>query len=191
MKLFGSLYDKLMQWSVHRWATFWLIFVSFIEAIFFPLPVDVMLIPMAMSKPQKAIRYGLYAGLASTLGGMIGYLIGYYAFDLIKDYINQWGYQHAWDLSVSWFKQWGILVAFVAGFAPIPYKIFAICAGALKMAFFPFILTSWLSRTLRFLLVAKLSAWGGQRFQTQIRHSIEIIGWGVIVLAILAYFLIK
>ncbi|QDJ13470.1 hypothetical protein CEP45_06230 [Mergibacter septicus] len=191
MKLFGSLYDKLIQWSKHRWATFWLLVVSFIEAIFFPLPVDIMLIPMAISKPNQAFRYGLYAGLASTVGGIVGYLIGYYAFDLIKDYLNQWGYQSAWDLAVSWFQQWGILVAFVAGFAPIPYKIFAICAGALQMAFLPFILMSLLSRTLRFLLVAKLSAWGGQRFAAQIRHSIEIIGWSVIVLAIFAYFLIK
>lgn len=191
MKLFGTLYDKLMYWSTHRWATAWLMFVSFIEAIFFPIPVDVMLIPMAMSKPKQALRYGLYSGFASTLGGIVGYLIGYYAFDLVKDYITQWGYQQSWDLAISWFKHWGILIVFVVGFAPIPYKIFTICAGVLQMAFLPFILTSWLSRTLRFLLVAKLSAWGGQRFQAQIRNSIEIIGWSVIVLAVLAYFLLK
>lgn len=191
MNLFGRLYDKTMKWSKHQFAFYWLLFVSFIEAIFFPIPPDVMLVPMSMSKPKKALHYAFYCGLASTIGGMIGFAIGYYAFDLIKDYIVQWGYQSHWDTAVSWFERWGILVVFVAGFSPIPYKVFTICAGVMNMAFLPFVITAFVSRTARFLLVAKLSAWGGERFAAQLRNYIEIIGWAVVVLAVCAYFLLK
>ena len=91
MNIFGAMYDKTMQWSKHRFAVFWLSFVSFIEAIFFPIPPDVMLIPMSMSKPKSAFRFALYTAVASVVGGMIGYAIGYYAFDWVQGYIQQWG----------------------------------------------------------------------------------------------------
>ncbi|QLB12398.1 membrane protein YqaA with SNARE-associated domain [Bisgaardia hudsonensis] len=191
MNIFGAMYDKTMQWSKHRFATFWLTFVSFIEAIFFPIPADVMLIPMSMSQPKQATKLALYTAIASMLGGMIGYAIGYYAFDLVSDYIQQWGYQHHLDTAISWFTKWGILVVFVAGFSPIPYKVFTICAGVMQMAFIPFIITSFISRYARFLLVAKLAAWGGEKFAAKLRKSIEIIGWSVVALAIIAYLLLK
>lgn len=137
MNIFGAMYDKTMQWSKHRFAVFWLSFVSFIEAIFFPVPPDVMLIPMSMSKPKSAFRFALYTTIASVVGGMIGYAIGYYAFDWVQGYIQQWGYQAAWEQAMAWFKEWGILVVFVAGFSPIPYKVFTICAGVMQMAIYP------------------------------------------------------
>ena len=83
------------------------ILVSFIEAIFFPIPPDVMLIPMSMSKPKSAFRFALYTTIASVVGGMIGYAIGYYAFDWVQGYIQQWGYQAAWEQAIAWFKEWG------------------------------------------------------------------------------------
>lgn len=116
MNVFGAMYDKTMAWSKHRLATYWLAFVSFIEAIFFPIPPDVMLIPMAMSKPQSAVRFAIICTIASIVGGMIGYSVGYYAFDFVQQYIVKWGYQTQWDKAISWFEQWGILVVFVAGF---------------------------------------------------------------------------
>lgn len=191
MNIFGAMYDKTMMWSKHRFATFWLSFVSFIEAIFFPIPPDVMLIPMSMSAPQKALRLALYTALASAVGGMVGYALGYYAFDWIYQYIVQWGYEARWHTAVSWFEKWGVLVVFVAGFSPIPYKVFTICAGVMQMAFFPFVITAFISRAARFILVAKLAAWGGQRFAAQLRRYIEIIGWAVVILAVIAYFVLK
>ena len=163
MNLFGAMYDKTMIWSKHRFAPFWLSFVSFIEAIFFPIPPDVMLIPMSMSKPQSAIKFAWLTAIASVLGGMIGYALGYYAFDLVEQYITQWGYQEHWQTAIHWFEKWGILVVFVAGFSPIPYKVFTICAGVMHMAFLPFVLTAFISRAARFILVAKLAAWGGEK----------------------------
>ncbi|TCJ98762.1 membrane protein YqaA with SNARE-associated domain [Volucribacter psittacicida] len=191
MNIFGAMYDKTMQWSRHRLAPFWLSFVSFIEAIFFPIPPDVMLIPMSMSKPKKAWHYALYTTIASALGGAVGYAIGYYAFDFVHHYVVQWGYEAHWATAMSWFERWGVLIVFVAGFSPIPYKVFTICAGVMQMAFLPFILTAFISRAARFILVAKLAAWGGQRFATQLRRYIEIIGWAVVVLAVIAYLLLR
>ena len=191
MKLFGPIYDKTMEWSKHRFAGFWLSFVSFIEAIFFPIPPDVMLIPMSMSKPQQAFKLALYTAVASALGGVVGYGIGYYAFDLVQEYIVKWGYQSSWEQSISWFKEWGVLVVFVAGFSPIPYKVFTIAAGVMQMAFLPFVITAFISRLARFALVAKLAAWGGERFAAKLRKSIEVIGWSVVVLAVILYLILR
>lgn len=191
MKIFGKMYDQVMRWSRHRLAVYWLAFVSFIESIFFPIPVDVMLIPMAMNAPKKALHYGLYTALASVVGGLVGYLIGYYAFDMVQHYIMQFGYQAKLEQIIQWFEQWGILVLFVAGFSPVPYKVFTIAAGLLHMALLPFILTSFISRAARFILVAKLAAWGGPKIEAKLRRSIEVIGWGVVVLAVIAYFILR
>ncbi|OOF86453.1 YqaA family protein [Rodentibacter ratti] len=191
MNIFGAMYDKTMEWSKHRFAAFWLSFVSFIEAIFFPIPPDVMLIPMSMSKPKSAVKFALYTAVASALGGMVGYAIGYFATDWVQGIVQQWGYGDHWATAIQWFEQWGVLVVFVAGFSPIPYKVFTICAGVMQMAFLPFVLTAFISRAARFLLVAKLAAWGGEKFAAKLRKSIEIIGWSVVVLAVAAYFILK
>ncbi|HHE9998803.1 DedA family protein [Haemophilus influenzae] len=191
MKIFGTMYDKTMEWSKHRFAVFWLSFVSFIEAIFFPIPPDVMLIPMSMSKPKSAVKFAFYTAIASVIGGVIGYAIGFYATDWVENIVQQWGYAVHWAKAVSWFKQWGVLVVFVAGFSPIPYKVFTLCSGVMQMVFFPFVITAFISRLARFLLVAKLAAWGGEKFAAKLRKSIEIIGWSVVVLAVIAYFILK
>lgn len=191
MNIFGAMYDKTMEWSKHRFAAFWLSFVSFIEAIFFPIPPDVMLIPMSMSKPKSAVKFALYTAIASALGGIVGYAIGYFATDWVQGIVQQWGYGDHWATAIKWFEQWGVLVVFVAGFSPIPYKVFTICAGVMQMAFLPFVLTAFISRAARFLLVAKLAAWGGKKFAAKLRKSIEIIGWSVVVLAVAAYFILK
>lgn len=191
MKIFGTLYDKTMQYSRHRLAIYWLALVSFIEAIFFPIPPDVMLIPMAMTRPQRWLRMALITALASVMGGMVGYYIGFAAYDWLHHYIVQFGYLDKFNQVIAWFDQWGVLVLFVAGFSPIPYKIFTLASGVMQMAFLPFVATAFISRAARFLLVAKLAAWGGPKIEAKLRRSIEVIGWSVIVLAIVAYFLLR
>ncbi|WP_448911566.1 YqaA family protein [Haemophilus sputorum] len=187
MNLFGTIYDKIIVWSKHKYAAYWLSFVSFIEAIFFPIPPDVMLIPMAMSKPHHSTKYAIYAAVASVVGGVIGYGIGYFAFDWVKDLISSWGMQVHFEQAMEWFKTWGVWIVFLAGFSPIPYKVFTICAGVMQMAFFPFVITAAISRFARFFLVAKLSAWGGEKYADKIRRSIELIGWGTVAVAVVAY----
>ncbi len=183
MQLFAPIYQKTLQWSQHRLAPFWLGFVSFIEAIFFPIPPDVMLMPMAMTQPNKALRFALLAGITSTLGGIIGYSLGFFATPWVMEFMQHLGYDAQWQRVVSWFDKWGVLVVFVAGFSPIPYKVFTLCAGVMQMAFAPFVIVALISRSARFLLVAKLSAWGGQKFADKLQRSIEIIGWLVVILA--------
>lgn len=92
---------------------------------------------------------------------------------------------------MSWFERWGVLIVFLAGFSPIPYKVFTLCAGVMHMAFLPFVITALISRAARFMLIAKLAAWGGQRFAAQLRRYIEIIGWGVVALAVVAYIILR
>lgn len=187
MNLFGTIYDKIIDWSKHKYALSALSFVSFIEAIFFPIPADVMLIPMSMSKPQNATKYAIYTTFASVAGGIIGYGLGYFAFYWVQSLIADWGMQASFDKAKLWFETWGVAVVFLAGFSPIPFKVFTICAGVMQMMFFPFIITAAISRFARFILVAKLSAWGGEKYADKIRRSIELIGWGTIALAVVAY----
>lgn len=187
MRLFGTLYDKTMQLSQHRFASIGLSFISFIEAIFFPIPPEVMLIPMSMSKPKFALRYALYTACASVLGGIIGYGIGYFAFDWVSQLITDWGYQTQFTHTMRWFEKYGVLVIFLAGFSPIPYKVFTICAGVMNMAFLPFVITSFISRFARYVLIAKLSAWGGEKYAEKLRKYIEIIGWAMVVCVVIAY----
>lgn len=191
MKIFGAMYDKTMAWAKHRYASFFLCLTSFIEAIFFPIPPDVMLIPMSMSKPDKALKLALYTTIASVLGGIVGYGLGYFATDWVQTQIQHFGYQHHWDKAISWFEQWGVLVVFIAGFSPIPYKVFTICAGVMQMTFFPFVITAFISRVARFVLVAKLAAWGGEKFADKLQCSIEIIGWTVVAIALVVYLIFR
>ena len=105
----------------------------------------------------------------------------------MKEIIANWGMQANFDKAMSWFEEWGVYIVFLAGFSPIPYKVFTICAGVMQMAFLPFVITAAVSRFARFYLVAKLSAWGGEKYADKIRRSIELIGWGTVAVAVVAY----
>ncbi len=185
MKLFLPLYQRIMLWSRHPRAPFYLAILSFAESSFFPIPPDVMLAPMCLARPDRAWRLAGLTALASVLGGMLGYLIGFYAFGWAEPYIREFGYGPAYDLAVSWFEEWGFWAVFLAGFSPIPYKVFTIAAGALSMAFVPFALASFIGRGARFFLVAGLMAWGGERMEKTLHTYVDRLGWGIIALVAL------
>ena len=130
MKIFGPLYDRVIQWSKHRHAERYLAALSFSESSFFPIPVDVMLAPMCLANLGKAWRFALIATVFSVIGGVAGYFIGYGAFESIRPWLEESSYWSAYETSRDWFDQYGIWVIFVAGFSPIPYKVFTIAAGA-------------------------------------------------------------
>nr|WP_305907053.1 YqaA family protein [Methylomarinum sp. Ch1-1]MDP4519771.1 YqaA family protein [Methylomarinum sp. Ch1-1] len=144
--MFQKLYDKALHWSRHRHASKYLAALSFAESSFFPIPPDVMLAPMSLSQPKKAWRLALLTTVASVLGGMLGYAIGYFMFDSIAPWLQQSRYWEKYQLAEAWFQQWGVWAVFVAGFSPIPYKVFTIAAGALQMLFPPFVLASMVGR---------------------------------------------
>ncbi len=182
MKLFSPLYERVMRWAAHRHAQWYLAGLSFAESSFFPVPPDVMLAPMALANTAKAWRFALLTTIASVIGGAAGYLLGLFAFDLIQPWLERAGYMDNYQMAVSWFEQWGVWVVFVAGFSPIPYKLFTIAAGVVSMAFAPFMLASFIGRGARFFMVAGLMVWGGSRMETVLRQNVDRLGWAVVVL---------
>lgn len=180
-----------MHWSTHKHAVYYLSGLSFAEASFFPLPPDIMLAPMSLSKPHMAWRYAGITALTSTLGGVFGYIIGFFCFELIYPIIVKVGYEPAYLTAQHWFNHWGFWAMFIAAFTPIPYKLFTVAAGALQMAILPFVIASLIGRSARFFLVAGLMRCGGPRMDTLLRRYVDIAGWAVILIGVLVYFLIR
>lgn len=190
MKLFSKLYNQVFTWAQHKHAPYYLGALSFAESSFFPIPPDVMLVPMAIAKREKAWQFALLTTIASVIGGIVGYFIGALFFYLIQPWIQHLGYMPTYQLAESWFQQYGIWIILVAGFSPIPYKLFTIAAGALHMALLPFILMSCIARAARFFLVAGLAYAFGKPIEKFMQQYVDRIGWAVVVV-ILIYWMIK
>ena len=183
--MFQKLYDKTLQLSKHRHAAKYLCVLSFAESSFFPVPPDVMLAPMALAQPDKAFRFALLTTIASVLGGIFGYEIGYFLFDRIEPWLQTTHYWESYLIAQSWFKEWGFWAVFVAGFSPIPYKVFTIAAGAMNMLLLPFVLASIIGRGGRFFLVAMLLAAGGARLESKLREYMDRLGWATVALVVI------
>ena len=192
MKLFTALYDWTLKWAEHKFAPSMLAVLTFAESVFFPIPPDVLLAPMVLAKPEKAWRLASLTTIASIMGGAVGYLLGYLMFEpWIQPLITEFGYQHRFDTAMTWFENWGVWVVFLAGFSPIPYKLFTVSAGFLQMAFLPFMVASAVGRGLRFFLVAGIIQWGGSAMANKLRQWVDVLGWIVVALIIIAYFIIN
>ena len=190
MRLFSGLYQRVMVWARHKYATFWLALVSFTESSFFLVPPDIMLAPMALAKPERAWFYAALTTIASVLGGLLGYFIGMWAWTAVQPLLVSLDYMGTYQQAASWFERWGIWAIFIAGFAPIPYKIFTIAAGALNMALLPFVLGSFIGRGLRFFLVAGLMRWGGPQLEASLHQWIDRLGWFTVLALVLGYLIL-
>lgn len=192
MKFFSAIYLWTLKWAEHKFAPSFLALITFAESVFFPIPPDVLLAPMVLAKPANAWRLATLTTIASIVGGSVGYLLGYMMFDpWIQPLITEFGYQTRFDTAMNWFKEWGVWVVFIAGFSPIPYKLFTVSAGFLQMAFIPFLIASAIGRGMRFFLVAGLIKWGGSAMEHKLRQWIDVLGWGLVVLIIIIYFIVK
>lgn len=192
MKLFTALYDKALGWAKHRHAPRYLSLLSFSESMIFPIPPDVMLAPMALAKPERAWFYAMITTIASVIGGIFGYWLGYFLFEpVIQPLLQHLGLMSKFDHAITWFKEYGIWVVFIAGFSPIPYKVFTVGAGLMHMAFLPFVLASAIGRGARFYMVAGLMKMGGEKMQDKLRQYIDWLGWGTIVALIIIYFIFR
>jgi len=185
------LYDRVMQWSKHRHAERYLAGLSFAESSFFPIPPDVMLAPMSLARPERAWYYASLTTLMSTVGGALGYLIGFYAFEMVEPLLHSAGYWERYLQVHQWFQEWGFWAIFIAGFSPIPYKLFTISAGVIGMSFIPFLIASAIGRGTRFFMVAGLMRLGGARMEQVLRPYIDRIGWLIVILVIAAYFFLN
>ena len=191
MKLFSTLYLRVMQWSTHPHAPRYLGGLSFAESSFFPIPPDVMLAPMSLAQPAKAWHYALLTTVASVLGGCLGYLIGMFAFELVEPLIHKMGYWAVFQGVTEWFKVWGFWAIFLAGFSPIPYKVFTIGAGVMGMFLPAFVLASLIGRGARFFLVAALMVWGGERMEKLLREYVDKVGLVLVLMAVITYVVVN
>jgi membrane protein YqaA with SNARE-associated domain len=191
MRLFGPLYDRVLGWAAHPKARWYLGGLSFAESSFFPIPPDVMLAPMALARPVDAWRLALLTTLTSVAGGVLGYVIGYFALDLIEPWLVSAGHWEGYLRARDWFETWGFWAVLAAGFSPIPYKLFTIAAGALAMFLPVFVLASIVGRGGRFFLVAGLIRWGGAPMETRLRRHVEFLGWLFVGLLLIAWFIVQ
>ncbi|RUO65505.1 membrane protein YqaA, SNARE-associated domain [Pseudidiomarina planktonica] len=188
MKVFSALYDKVLGWTQHRRAPAILAGLSFSESVIFPIPPDVMLAPMAMMQPKRAWYFAAITTIFSVLGALVGYALGYLAFDTLVMPMIEWaGYEAKLAVVQQWFDQWGFWIVFIAGFSPIPYKLFTVSGGMLGIALIPFVIASLISRGLRFFLVAWLMRSGGPKMAVALRRYVDTIGWLLVIVAVCAY----
>lgn len=191
MNFFSYLYHKMLSWSGHRHAPYYLAGVSFAESSFFPIPPDVMLISMGLATPRRSWNYALIATLFSVMGGMFGYLIGLYFIEIIRPYIVASSYAGSYYQIQQWFNDGGVWMVILAGFTPLPYKLFTVTAGALHMAFLPFVVGSLIGRGARFFLVCAIMYFAGEHIETRLRRYIDIIGWSMLVIVVIIACLMK
>ena len=198
--MFKNLYKKCLDLAGHKSSKYYLAIVSFVESSFFPIPPDVMIIPMVISKKNDFIKIFLITTFFSVLGGMLGYLIGAFFFDFGSQIMNFYGYENKLSnikenlVNSDGFYAWlGIL--FLAGFTPLPYKVFTIASGLISFNFFIFIVISLVSRGLRFFIVSYLSYKFGNLFtEFMERHGSKwftIIGLIIVIIGLLIYLIIK
>ncbi len=151
------LYDRTLALAGHPRAPLWLAIISFAESSFFPIPPDVLLLPMCLARRDRAWRLALICTVASVAGGVVGYAIGFYLFDAVAQPIfAAYGKPDALATFQHWYDQWGLLLILVKGMTPIPYKIVTIASGAAHFDFVVFVLASIVTRAARFYLVAAL-----------------------------------
>ncbi len=198
--MFQTLYKKCLELAAHKSSNFYLGLVSFIESSFFPIPPDAMIIPMVIAKKKEYLKIFLIASIFSVLGGIFGYLMGYLFFDLAMYVIEFYGYQDKVEnLKLSMSEGSGFLawlsILFLAGFTPLPYKAFTISSGLIAFNLPIFIIVSFISRGLRFFIVAYLSYRFGELFTEYMeKHGSKwftIIGIIIVIIFIFIYLFFK
>ena len=180
-----GLYDWTMEKASHPHAEWWLAFFCFIEASFFPIPPHPVLGLMCLAEPGKALRFGLIATIASVLGGLLGYLIGYGLFDLVGvPLLGAIGLLESLPAARCTFDEYGVLAVIIAGATPVPFKLLTITAGFLGMAIVPFILASVVGRGLMFLTVGILFKVFGRPIKAFIEKYLGLVTTAFVVLVV-------
>ena len=187
-----SLYDWMMRKATDEKAPRALGVVSFIESSFFPIPPDVMLIPMIMANRKKAFWYATIATVTSVLGGILGYAIGYYLYDTIgQPILKFYGKEGALDGFIKFVQDYGVPAVIIKGATPIPYKVVTIAAGVGKMPFLSFIGASIIARAMRFYLVAGLLYYFGEPIRDFIEKRLTLVTTVGVVLLVGGFVAVK
>ncbi len=190
--LFRRLMDWTLGWANTPYATLSLFLLAMAEASFFPIPPDVLLIALCISIPGRAFRYALVCSVGSVLGGCLGYLIGYGLFEAVgRPIINFYGLWDEFNYVSTRYNENAFLAVVVAGFTPIPYKLFTIAAGVCKINFLTLVLASALSRSARFFAEGALIYFFGERVKIFIERYFNILSVVFVVLLVLGYVALK
>lgn len=184
MKVFAPLYERALTWARHRNAPTLLVLLSFAEAVFFPVMPEVMLAPMSLAQPKRAFRFASLSLAGSMAGAVLGYLLGHYAFELVRPLFASLGWLERIDVQVEYlrgiaqqspWKAFWILV--LAGFTPIPLKFFTWASGIVGVPLLPFMASMLVGRGKRVYLVAAAIRLGGARAEAALHRWIEPLGW--------------
>jgi membrane protein YqaA with SNARE-associated domain len=200
MKIFAPMYARAIAWSRHPRAPAFLTGLSFIEAIIFPVPPEVMLAPMSLAQPRRALWFATLSLIGSIAGAVIGYLLGHYAFELMRPLFEWLGMMHGIESGIDTIKTkmaespWAVFWLLVAGgFAPIPMKVFTWASGVVGVPWVPYLAAMAIGRGKRVFLVAIAIRLGGERAERALHRYVEPIGWGAtaVLLVAISYLVFK
>jgi membrane protein YqaA with SNARE-associated domain len=188
--MFRRLYDWTMHLARRPNAPRALAVVSFLESSVFPIPPDVMLVPMCLAHPDRAFRYAFICTVASVLGGLLGYAIGYFLIETVGAWIiDLYGLRNAWTAFEQSYAEWGLWIILVKGLTPIPYKLVTIASGAAHFSLIVFVVASIVTRGARFYLLAALLWKYGPPIQLFIEKRLTLLSW-IFLLALIGGFLV-
>ena len=186
------LYDRTLEVAAGPNAMWALIAVTFAESSFFPIPGDVLMIPMMLAAPRNAWRIAAIATIASVLGGLLGYAIGYWGFDLVgRPILEFYHAMHRYDALKAGFDQWGAWIIIIKGLTPIPYKLVTIAAGVTHFDLMTFIAASIISRSIRFFFLAALLWWFGPAVRDFIEKRLMLVTTGFAVCLVGGFLVIR
>ena len=195
-----NLYFKCVQLARHRYSKHFLAFIAFIESSFFPIPPDVMIAPMVVAKKEEYLKIFIIATIFSVLGGLLGYFFGYFFLEVSISLIEFYGYEEkVYTLQDKLSSGGGVLLwlgtLFLAGFTPLPFKVFTITSGIIHFNILIFVIVCFISRGLRFFLVSYFSMKFGEKFGESLEKNgatwFTVTGIVIIIIAITLYFYIK
>lgn len=187
-----KIYDWMMRKAADKRAGAALFWVSFIESSVFPIPPDVMLVPMVLANRMKAWWYATVATVGSVLGGVLGYAIGYFLFETVgKPILDFYGKGQDFQTFVSWFNEWGVWILIIKGMTPFPYKVLTIAAGVASMNIFAFMAASIVARAMRFYLVAGLLYYFGEPIRDFIERRLSLVTTIFVVLLVAGFVAVK
>ncbi len=186
------LYDWMMRMAANDRAPHALFWVSFVESSFFPIPPDVMLIPMVLARRLKAWWYASLATIGSVIGGVFGYMIGYFLFEQVgQPILKFYGKADSFGQFAQWFNDWGVWILIIKGMTPFPYKVLTIAAGVTHMAIVPFMVASVVARAMRFFLVAGLLYFFGEPIRDFIDRRLTLVTTTFVILLVGGFVAVK